>query len=432
MRALMTTSNNNALSAMRSLDYDEVFLWNATKDSTFTCNVDPRLECLGEVNQYNADFTRIALGILAADRSYPRKIGSMNWSSRKFRLTVEVSDVEAWTNSTQGLSSLVAFLSGDTWDFSFTELPDPVEKIEKHVVSSNNRVLLFSGGADSAAGALLSAMSLENGGSQALVSHFGPTILSSKQKELVNKLSDLCPENINDHFQFRLNRKAQRLDGSSYRNEYSTRTRSLLFISLGLAVASLSSVPLWIAENGFASLNPPLGADRRGSLSTKTTHPLFLDALSKLLTSIGGFALIENPFERKTKGEMFAEVLEGIGEKRASDYLSATHSCSHTDARFHGGAANSSCGVCFGCLVRKSAFHSSGILDTTNYLSYGTSQRIDNFLNEKSVTNAMKSFVARGVSEEDIAAMPLPPRYTHKDALDLCLRGTEELRAFLI
>lgn len=431
MRALLTTSRNHALSATRSTAFDEVFLWDMTKDSTFTCNIDPHLKHLGEINQYNSDFVRVALGILAADRSYPRNKGSMTWSKRKFLLTVEVSDIAAWASVSHELSSLVAFLSGDEWEFIFVELPDSEEKSKEYDTLNNNRVLLFSGGADSAAGALLSAASMANGESQALVSHFGPTTLSKKQKELTERLSGFNPEITNNHFQFQLNRKSQRLNGDCFKNEYSTRTRSLLFISLGLAIASCSDVPLWIAENGFASLNPPLGADRRGSLSTKTTHPLFLDTLSELLLSIGGFAKIENPFERKTKGEMFTEVRESIGIKDASAYLSATHSCSHTDARFHGGAANSSCGVCFGCLVRKSAFTSSGIPDSTDYLSYGTNEKLDKFLDNKTIVEAMKTFTRRGISNEDIIAMSLPSRYKRKEALDLCQRGTEELRELM-
>ena len=56
-------------------------------------------------------------------------------------------------------------------------------------------------------------------------------------------------------------------------------TRSFLFLAFGLAIASMEELPLWIPENGFASLNLPLTADQRGSLSTRTTHPLFLEQL---------------------------------------------------------------------------------------------------------------------------------------------------------
>ncbi len=146
-------------------------------------------------------------------------------------------------------------------------------------------------------------------------------------------------------------------------------TLAILFLAFGLAIASIEGLPLWIPENGFASLNLPLTADQRGSLSTRTTHPLFLEQLARLATAAGAHAVIENPLSAMTKGEMFARVAELVGRDAASDFLSATHSCGHTGHRNFQLSPLQHCGVCFGCLLRCASFLTADVKDQTNYLS---------------------------------------------------------------
>lgn len=291
--------------------------------------------------------------------------------------------------------------------------------------------VLLSGGADSAAGALLTALDLAKGSTLQLVSHFSATSISPFQKDLVKRIKQAVPDITVVHRQTNLNRTAKRLDGTGFKSEPSSRSRSLLFLALGLAAAQRSGKPLLIPENGFASLNPPLGPERRGSLSTRTTHPRFLTELQEVLTQVGAYGLIENPFQQLTKGQVFRQVADRIGEAGASEYLSATHSCSHTDARYSGVAAGSSCGVCFGCLVRRASFHAAGITDTTNYLCDDATGRYANFVNQKSVIEAMYDFAAEDPKPRMVMRMSLPEGYSPSDALELCRRGAGELRAFL-
>ena len=146
--------------------------------------------------------------------------------------------------------------------------------------------------------------------------------------------------------------------------------RSLLFLSLGLADASVDPVaPLWMAENGYAALNPPLAGERRGALSTRTTHPLVLSRLRDAVRLLGGRADFENPFAFMTKGEMYAEVATAIGKENAEKILGLSHSCSHVRyAQGTGFRPETQCGVCFGCLVRRAAFNAAGLADTATYL----------------------------------------------------------------
>lgn len=428
-RLLLTISEADADTALQDDTFDEVFLWTRSGRSTFVGPVDPYLSELGAVNPRNVDLVRIALGVLAADRSVLREAGGSTWNARKFDLTVQVSDPAVWTSHADQLAGTVGFLSGDRWVFQFIPAPPAGEPALPIKEQHHDRTVLVSGGADSAAGALLSAAELGEGAFQALVSQYSSTAISPVQQGVVTAIRTLVPGIQQMHRQFHLHRGSKRLDGTSFRSESSTRSRSLLFLALGLAVAERGASPLWIAENGFASLNPPLGPDRRGSLSTRTTHPRFLRDLAALVQGVGGHGLIENPFEGLTKGEMFRRVAEAVGVDAASTYLGTTNSCSHTDARYSGAPVGASCGVCFGCLVRRAAFTASGIPDKTIYLVNDTSGRFTAFVKQKSIVEPMRDFAHRGIQARDVMAMSLPQDYAAQDALALSQRGVEELRS---
>lgn len=430
-RLILTLSGSAADAALASGDFDEVFLWNTSGRSTFTGSTGPHLAELGEVNPINVDLVRIALAVLAADRSILRERGGSSWNARDFDLTVEVGSPDVWKARTEGLSTLIGFLTGDHWRFTFSQAPAPAISWLPIEGQHHARAVLLSGGADSAVGALISALDIGEGGSQALVSHFSSTAISPVQRHLVTAIGQLAPNRQQVHHQFHLSRGTRRLDGTNFKDESSTRSRSFLFLALGLAVAERAQSTLWIPENGFASLNPPLGPDRRGALSTHTTHPRFLRGLSALVKAAGGHGALENPFEAITKGEMFRSLGARVGVDAASRYLSATNSCSHTDGRFSAAPAGSSCGVCFGCLVRQSAFTASGVTDATTYLVNDPAGRFHEFVEGKSIVEPMRDFVDRGVRPRDVMAMSLPEGYAAQDALALCGRGVDELRGIV-
>lgn len=414
-------------------EFDEVLLWTRATKSTFTGTLDPHLADFGLVRTGNIDFVRLALAVFSADRSVPRQGRGSDWNSREIELTVEVSNQAAWQRHSEALARMVGFLTGDHWTFNFKEAAaDLATATELELDDPNpSATVLLSGGADSAAGALLTGLDLPKRSTLQLVSHFSATSTSPFQKGLVERIRAAAPDITVTHRQTNLNRTSKRLDGTAFRREPSSRSRSLLFLALGLAGAERSGQPLQIPENGFASLNPPLGPERRGSLSTHTTHPRFLSELQQVLTNVGAHGLIQNPFQRLTKGEMFTRVAERIGEPAASDYLSATNSCSHTDARYSGVAAGSSCGVCFGCLVRRASFHASGVTDATDYLCNDAKNQYAGFVAQKSIVEAMHDFTSHDPRPQMVMTMSLPDDYPPNAALQLCRRGVAELRSFL-
>ena len=326
------------------------------------------------------------------------------------------------------LADVLGFLSGDRWTLSFTQDQAHVEASTlQQPGPAPQRVVLLSGGADSAIGALCSRSLLATGEEHVLLSHFSHTMLAPIQRHIAVEAERLLPGPGQRHVVVHLGRAGKRIDGSPYPSEPTSRSRSLLFLALGLAVASQHRVPLWIPENGFASINPPLGHERLGSLSTRTTHPAFLQRLAAVLTKAGAHAVIENPFAGTTKGEMYQRAADLVGPDNASAFLSATHSCALTGQPSHGVGAERPCGVCFGCVLRRASFTASGITDHSGYIAPSADPVMQRWLDGHSVEQAVRNFIRRGVTGRDLAALSLPPDYLLRDALDLCRRGIEEL-----
>ena len=402
------------------------FYWASNPRSSFESTYDPHLLGLGPVASSNVDFVRVAAAVFAADRSTPREWGRSDWNSREIGLCIPVYSPDLWQSVKGELTLLLGLLTGDVWKLNFSQSDESTGEVAEFTPGAS-RVVLVSGGADSAIGALTSRNTLGDGG-HILVSHVGATGLSPIQRNVAAEVENLVPGPTQTHLQVNFRRKAKQANGVAFLDEWSTRSRSLLFLAFGLAVASREAIPLWIPENGFASLNPPLGPDRRGSLSTRTTHPAFLEGLTSILEKVGAQSDIHNPFASQTKGEMFDDVAHLVGNTPASEFLSVTHSCGLTGQRTFGVSPMMQCGVCFGCVMRRASFQASGIQDNTNYIAATSNPRLTNWLGKKSIESSVRAFVRRGIRVADIAALGLPRSYSSHDALDLCNRGLTELQ----
>jgi hypothetical protein len=112
------------------------------------------------------------------------------------------------------------------------------------------------------------------------------------------------------------------------------------------------------------------------------------------------------------------------------DARGATHSCSHSRlAGEYGKALITQCGTCFGCLLRRAAFNSSGFEDRTPYLDTTlTRSDLARFRSAWSDDlHAMAYATARGVEPADLLALQLPDGFNLDDARDLLTRGFGEL-----
>jgi len=404
----------------------DTFVWRRAKgESSFHTNLDPELRWLGEVPLAHQDLVAFGTGVFLADRTVARPT---SWR-RSIELVVPVYDVAGWERLADHFADTLELLSSDTWKLSFTQRPEPKEMpVSKH--SEVDRVLLFSGGADSLCGAI---RSLAKGERLLFVSHWDWAGHSAVQARLTRQLAVRFPKQVMLR-QVRLQRRSTQIGGGKFGDEATRRTRSLLFLSLGLADASVDPVvPLWMAENGYAALNPPLAGERRGALSTRTTHPLVLGRLRDAVGQLGGRVDFENPFASMTKGEMYAEAAAALGKENAEKILGLSHSCSHVRyAQGTGYPPETQCGVCFGCLVRRAAFNAAGLTDTATYLHKAipkSAQPKHLQATAQSEIRTVRYAGARGINVADILSVGLPNDVDIDNAIGVAQRGLTELSA---
>ena len=403
----------------------DTFAWLRDGESSFLTDLDPELRSLGDVPRPYRDFAAFATGVFLTDRTVARP---KSWR-RPIELEVPVYDATGWTELADHWAQTLEILSSDSWQLTFTPRPEP-EEVTAQEHPEVDRVLLFSGGADSLCGAI---RSLAAGERLLLVSHWDWSGHSAVQERLASELDARFAGQVT-HRRIHLSRRSTQIGGGAFGDEKTRRTRSLLFQSLGLAVASAeSAAPLWIAENGYAALNPPLAGERRGALSTRTTHPLVLSRVREALHALGGHAESENPFTAMTKGEMHTEAAAALGKQDAEKILAMSHSCSHVRyAVGTGYPPETQCGVCFGCLVRRSAFHAAGMTDTTTYLykAIPAGQQPPHLRETaRSEVRTVRYAGQRGISAADILSVGLPRDVPVDHAVDVARRGLAELAA---
>ena len=407
------------------------FVWRPPpQESSFRTDIGPRLSECESTPRRNVEFLRLAVLAYLVDRTTPRPAGS--WT-RHLELQVPVWDSSPWQAVAPDLELLLGFLTYDQWSIAFVPSRTP-RGGSVRPAPNGPAAALFSGGADSLAGAILDAE--KYGEPPILISHRDWSITTGYQNDLIAELSEMW-----GHEPPRLSTlvgRSERQIGSDaqFGKETTSRARSLLFIGLGLAAAGAAGVPLRIPENGFASLNPPMGGERLGALSTRTTHPWYLSELSRILDSVGAHSLIENPHANRTKAEMFEDVAELIGAGEASRLLSASHSCSRGDVRYARVPGVLHCGVCFGCLVRRAAFLNAGIADLTAYVIEDLDTEIgahQGWYSEKRRRDlqAARYTAARGIDPSDITHN-LPAETDADTAIGVARRGLEELAALVL
>jgi 7-cyano-7-deazaguanine synthase in queuosine biosynthesis len=291
-------------------------------------------------------FLLAALGVWAADKLLPRRASPDAWT-RQITLNLPVSP--GWLPLAPRLSRLLNFLTGDDWTLKLREARlDLGLKGEWPHAWCPDGVMLFSGGLDSLMGAL---DRLEAGQRLLLVSHYDFGQLASIQQSLAAALlGHYGPDRVH-HLGLRVQ--------FPQAPELSMRSRSLLYLALGLAAAASfgAATPLIIPENGWISLNPPLTTNRLGSCSTRTTHPYFLEQLTGLWQEVGLVNPLVNPYKNLTKGEM----VRGCRNRDLLGQLfGKSVSCARpVVSRWQGDKAGS-CGYCYPCLMRRAALHTLG------------------------------------------------------------------------
>jgi 7-cyano-7-deazaguanine synthase in queuosine biosynthesis len=409
-------------SRLAGLSADDLLWRPHGQPSSVETTLGPRLEGLGPVPPLHADFVRLAALAFFVDRTVPRP----RMLRRVLAIEVAVSNPSVWEPHSERLAALLGLLTGDEWNISWRRGREP-RLGDLTEPPAGDLCVLFSGGADSTCGV---AIAHSEGRRPILVSHFDWRNIGGQQNKALTALETtflVKPSSVS----WRFARIGTQVGSQAeFQNETSRRSRSLLFIALGSAVAAASGNDLWIAENGFTSLNPPLTAESLGALSTRTTHPAFVRGLVEGLRDVGLNVHVKSRFADMTKGQMFSAVATALGDaKRAGELLSATHSCGKPLQDVHR-EPDAPCGVCLGCLVRRGAFIAAGLRDDTEYIERtltGAERRAWLSPKRRSVYQALQDRLEVGFEEEDILDLGLPNDFDLDGALQLLRDGLDEL-----
>jgi hypothetical protein len=359
------------------------------------------------------DFASIALAAVAADFAEWRSSSPDGWT-REFEVQVPVSDPDLWSTQADRLKDALSFLTTDRWSFTFTSgsVPFVKPKGKRLQTPDADCVALLSGGMDSLIGGI---DLVEAGKVPYFVSHTVPGARAN-QKAFAAKLGAKVL-NLNHNV------------NTGGPKERSQRARSLIFIAYGvLVVTSLKAyddgktVDLFVNENGYIAINPPLTPLRVGSLSTRTVHPRFVGLVQEVLDGVGVGVNLANPYRFKTKGEMLEECQD---QTLLLELAHQSTSCGRYQ-RF----GFTHCGRCLPCQIRRAAFLRWGKTDATNYVFGPLGQQDEShaaFDDVRSAATALSMVQDQGLDRWLGATLASVPVDVRDETRRMLARGIQEL-----
>lgn len=285
-----------------------------------------------------------------SDRQMGRK-----WH-RRFVVDTPVRDTAFWMSGdvSEVLEETLMFLSGDRFEFRFEQKSAPEAersrffRFDDESAWKANRVLMFSGGLDSFAGALEEIADQRQ--SVALVSHFSASKIAPVQRHLQKALAERFGRESCKHVPV----KVQMAGGAL--KEGTHRSRSFLFAILGEITAQafdLDRVSFY--ENGVVSLNLPPVGNVVGTRATRTTHPQTLSRFTRFFERVFEIGpRVDNPFFWRTK----TDVVATISRLNMGNQIAHTRSCAdvHNQTKQY-----THCGRCSQCIDRRFAVLAAGL-----------------------------------------------------------------------
>jgi 7-cyano-7-deazaguanine synthase in queuosine biosynthesis len=296
------------------------------------------------------DFLSLAISAVAADFAVHRNQGPDGWT-RDLDIDVAVADAAFWSGQVVAVEQALSFLTTDRWSVRFSPDGFAPARPKKRARPECDGVVLLSGGLDS----LVGAIDLHSQGKNLMA-------VSHRVRGDVDNQAAFARQIGQGLMHLSLNHAISVPDP-----ENSQRARSMAFLAYGVLAATTlaayeagQTVPLFVCENGFISINPPLTRGRVGSLSTRTTHPAFLRRIQTILDAAGLRVRIETPYQLTTKGEMLVKC---AGQALLKKLAPESTSCGRY-LRY----GYRHCGRCVPCQVRRAAFLKWGKKDRTEYV----------------------------------------------------------------
>ncbi len=364
-----------------------------------------------------ADLVHLAAGAYMADRNTRRG----KRFSRDIALRVAVHDPDLWTaDILADTEDLLGWLTGDTWTLTTSQAPDLDTADALDQEPTNEPVSLLSGGLDS----YLGAIHLRHQGRHPLfLGHRDTSTAVRSAQDRVNAWLAKSYNPVPSYTKIALTQ-------TSKRTERSSRSRSLMFLSLGVAAAvSNNSSELVVPENGYTGINLPLRPNRGGALSTRSTHPETFRRVTALLDALSIDVTITNPFAWHTKGEAMALVRDSNPPDGWLDTAAATVSCSKFGGNWFNGSPNLNCGLCVPCMVRRTTFIAADLPDTTRYLCTElTGADLQGLIDrQRGDIEAVRYAIETGADPDAIDSGTWPPNYDLDQVENLVQRGLNEL-----
>lgn len=353
----------------------------------------------------NEDLLILSIAVMAIDKEVPRDYFEDRWT-RDISVSIPVLEIDKFNESDNKFEKMLSFLTGDRWHIFFRKseyklrTKSPRKKKIDYIKNKNfNGVSLFSGGLDSFCGAL----KLLSQNNNILFTGFREyTTLGPRQYDLYNKIKNFYTENQTELMLIGIRFKrpiGESDDFAKLSKENTTRSRSFLFMSIALAIASLidEKIPVYVPENGFIGINVPLTESRFGSCSTRTTHPYFINSFNYILQELGIQNKIINFYAHMSKGEIVSECKVNPIFK---DNYQLTISCSHPcQARRDHKKIPMNCGYCYPCIIRKASL--SYIDSDNDEYNYKLSEYLLNVKDKGSDLRAVLSSLKEYLSFKD-------------------------------
>jgi 7-cyano-7-deazaguanine synthase in queuosine biosynthesis len=349
--------------------------------------------------------------------------------TRQLKVNIPVENLEQWNSVKEVLQDCLSFLTGDHWTFNFAQLEvsliRPRTNNPTPVVMNPSAVCLFSGGLDSLIGAI---DWLEgNTGELVLASHYdGRAALPKSDQDIIFNM-------LHRNYGERLHKIQVRAGQNPSGKETTFRSRSFLFLAIGIYIASAyhPDIPLFMPENATIGINVPLTPSRRGSCSTRTTHPNFMRQYCALIRGLGINNRVYNPLDFLTKGEC----VENCQNRRVlEETVMQSVSCGKRGhKRWWIRRDANGCGRCMPCIYRRAALHKIR-LDTEPY-GYDICNGEVPLDQDKALADDLRacvSFLAKNYNAEQVTTLLLANGTVNMEDLaaysDVVVRAMNEIR----
>lgn len=339
----------------------QLHLYGAEDEHKITLQIDDiRTQMYKEVPARFHDLLDIATYVFAADQAIERGAKDVetfggNWR-RRLHFVVPVGDADFWRSDKvkQCLQATLGFLSDDHYEFDFVPIAQRPSfqgflnfNDKGAMLGFPEQVIMFSGGLDSLGGAVEEVVNQKR--RVILVNHRPTQKLDKRYQAIREGLDAKASNNPPCHIRVMVHKQKW------MNKEYTQRTRSFLFVSLGATIANMlgqSNVRFY--ENGVISMNLPVCAQVVGGKATRTTHPQVLDGFQTLLSMIADHPFtVENPFLWKTKGEVVSLIAKSGCPELIGPSISCTHTWEMTKEHSH-------CGTCSQCVDRRFSIIAAG------------------------------------------------------------------------